>query len=210
MRILSIDPPNLSGGDPMAAVLLESSDSIDVIGAKTWNDTDFTTVESDIARIYHEKNCNYIAIERNSMGKRIAHALIHEHKLNIKSYYTARAPKTEKTDIMDKMEHANWILKLHSQDRIKWAPAKSDDLKELQRQWNIFGEYKKGTLAAPPGEHDDLMMALLGGTFILRKMGFDGTLSFVNVNDTIENDEIISELNQEVKNSLTGITWSVK
>ena len=213
MKILSIDPSNLSGGDPMAAVLLESSNSIHITGAKTWNNTDFSTVESDIARIYHEKNCDYIAIERNSMGKRIAHALIHEHNLAVKSFYTARAPKTEKLDIMDKMEHTNWILKLHSQNRLKWVTAQSQDMKELHRQWNIFGEYKKGTLAAPSGEHDDLMMALLGGTFVIRRLGFEGTLFFMNINDN-QNDSnrtaVISELNNEVKNNNTGLTWKTK
>ncbi len=210
MRILSIDPSNMMGGDPLGAVLLGSrKNEIDIQGAKFWNNADFTDVESEIADIYHKKNCDWLVVESNSMGHRIIHSFVHEYNLPVKPVYTSNKLKDPKPGTMDKMEHANWLIKLQQEGRLNWAQAQSEYMKELQRQWSNFGEYTKGKLAAPSGEHDDLVMPLMTGTFVIRQMEFSGTLKFISLTDDIETDTL-SILNKEVAEGKTGLSWNRK
>ena len=58
-------------------------------------------------------------------------------------------------------------------------------------------------------------MVLPGKTFVIKRLGFEGTLFFVNINDNDnQNDSnrtaVISKLNNEVKNNNTGLTWKIK
>ena len=209
MRVLPVDPSNMTGGDPLGCVLLESIvPDINILGAKFWNNADFTKVESEIADIFHKKKADLLVIESNSMGHRIAHSFIHEYNLPVKQVYTSNKLKDPKPGTMDKMEHANWLIKMQQEGHLNWAKAESEYMKELQRQWNIFGEYKKGKLAAPPGEHDDLLMPLMIGTFVIRQMEFSGTLKFWNIDDIKEPEsDIVSILNKEVTEGKTGLSW---
>ncbi len=200
----------MTGGDPLGCVLLESKfPDINILGAKFWNNADFTDVESEIANIFHNKKCDWLIIESNSMGHRMAHSFIHEYNLPVKQVYTSNNLKNQKIGTMDKMEHANWLIKMQQAGHLNWADANTEYMKELHRQWNIFGEYRKGKLAAPPGEHDDLMMPLMTGTFILRQMEFSGTLKSWSLKDDIENsDDTLSVLNKEKEEGLTGLNWN--
>ena len=198
----------MTGGDPLGAVLLDSKHpDINITGAKFWNDADFTAVESEIANIFHRKKCDWLVIESNSMGHRIAHSFIHEYNLPVKPVYTSNKLKDPKAGTMDKLEHANWLIKMQQTGHLNWAKATSEYMKELQRQWNIFGEYHKGKLAAPTGEHDDLMMPLMTGTFVIRQMEFSGTLKFWSMNNDIQDDSI-SVLNKERDEEKTGLAWN--
>ena len=200
----------MTGNDPLGCVLLESNyPSINILGSKFWNNADFTAVESEIAQIFHTKKCDWLIIESNSMGHRIAHSFIHEYHLPVKQVYTSNKLKDPKVGTMDKAEHANWLIKMQQNGHLNWAKAESEYMKELQRQWNIFGEYHKGKLAAPPGEHDDLVMPLMVGTFVIRQMEFSGTLKFWSLEKDFE-DDTISVLNKEKEEGKTGLEWVQK
>ena len=208
MRILSVDPSNMGGGDPLGVILLESKvPDLHIIGAKYWNNADFTEVETEIANIYEQKKCNLLVMEKNSMGKRIGHSFTHEYNLPVFMVHTSNTLKNTNAGVMDKMEQANWLIKMQQNGNLVWAEATTDYMKELRRQWSIFGEYKKGKLAAPGGEHDDLMMALMVGTYVLRMREFQGTLKFLSLKDDLEEDTL-SILNKEKKDGKTGLSWN--
>lgn len=195
MRVLAVDPSNLvDGGDPLAVFLGDGRPGrIDVLGAKQYEggtSTSFSAVENDIALTFNRVGAHALVIEANSMGKRMAHAFEYEHHLPVVPINTTHGsasrglsakpkgtPKINRSTLnsMDKMEHTNWLVKMQNENDIVWPdPMESYGLRELWRQWSIFGEYHKDRLEAPPGDHDDLMMAMEVGTYWLRHVIVEG------------------------------------
>ena len=154
IRALPVDPSNLvDGGDPLGTVLLDGMPGrIHILGAKQYEggrSESFSAVENDIARTYHKVGADALPIEANSMGRRMAYALEHEHMLKVIPINTvhgsasrgtgARAEGTPKINrltlnSMDKMEHINWLVKMQNEGDILWPDIiNTRGLRELER-----------------------------------------------------------------------------
>jgi len=228
LRILGGDPGKNT--DPFAGVLIDaySNGKIDIIGAKQWIDdgrTDFYQhVENEIFNIYKNKKVDIIALERNAPGEPVYEALLHTYQCNVYPVFTIRGKKSDKLekpiekinpDSQYNMDKEDMVYWMNSRQEIKgmnnWAKPTTDDMKELLRQWSTFGEYKKGRIEAPPGDHDDLIMGLLIASFVARKRIIEGG-NWVSFTSTqLDTGSIkLASLKEELLEEKTGIQWEQK
>ena len=205
-KILGVDPGRK---DPFACVLIEVKDrTIYILGAKFWKGfSDYHTVYDDIARIVKEQNISYVVVEKNSAGDPIISALQYDYRLPIKPVFTTNTnSKEKKPGIMNKSEMVTWLFQNHA--IFDWPGTDDEYMAELKKQWAIFGEYQKNKFAAPSGEHDDLMMALMLACYFAR-MYFIKDSRFdwkVLLPSDILGDPITA-LNKEFEEGKTGLYW---
>lgn len=169
MKILGCDPGKDS--DPFFIVGVEVlNGKIYIRAARYWIHTDYSIVEEQIVRLYKRHNFDLIVVEKNAAGNPVADSLENRYELPIARVFTTNKLKEQKSDTMDKSVMVNWMVRA-SQIQGEKEPVlifpESDNpyLKELIRQWRIFGEYHKDKYEAPAGEHDDGVMALMLACF---------------------------------------------
>lgn len=169
MKILGCDPGKDS--DPFFIVGVEVlNDKIYIRAARYWRHTDYSVVEEQIVRLYKRHNFNLVVVEKNAAGNPVADSLENRYDLPISRVFTSNKMREPKSDTMDKSVMVTWMVR-SSQTQGDKEPIlifpESDDvyMKELIRQWRIFGEYHKDKYEAPIGEHDDGVMALMLACF---------------------------------------------
>jgi hypothetical protein len=168
LRILSLDPGK--NVDPFAGVVLDvTPDKIIIKAARFWLHVPYPQVEDEIAKIYKILKCDRIVVESNAMGDHVIDSLKRNHSLPVYRIFTGSS-KTNKPGILNKMDQLMWLNRKVQEKVVVWPNEEEDNkyTKELKRQWAIFGEYAKNRVEAPPGEHDDLVMALMLGTYYAR------------------------------------------
>ncbi len=164
-RFLACDPGKDT--DPFAVVMGRIEDNcIYITAAKFWKNTDYTIVESEINNICKKHEVQSVIVEKNAPGNPVADALSNNYGLPVIRVFTSNKVKEAKQSIMDKSEMVIWMIRASQKDgdghfHLKFVESESPYMKELERQWAIFGEYHKDHYEAPTGEHDDLMMALM-------------------------------------------------
>ena len=205
-KILGVDPGRT---DPFASVLIEVKDKkIYILGAKFWkNQERYQLVYDDIARIVKQHDVSYVVVEKNSAGDPISETLKYEYRLPVRAVFTASTnSKEKKIGIMNKSEMVTWLIANHN--ILDWPSDDDEYMAELKKQWHIFGEYRKNKFEAPPGEHDDLMMALMLACYFAR-LNFirDPTNKFVWQRGSELQGDAITVLNKEQEEGKTGIQW---
>ena len=105
------------------------------------------------------------------MGEPVIDALKNRHDIPAYSVFTTNQTRNDKDGIMDKGKMIGWMLQQYEDGVLVFAQSESQYMKELKRQWQIFGEYKSKKYEAPSGEHDDLMMALMLACYFIKSRG---------------------------------------
>ena len=203
-RILGVDPGRT---DPFAAVMINVKDSkIYVEGAKFWkNQERYQLVYDDIARIVREHGISHVVVEKNSAGDPISETLKYEYRLPVRAVFTTNT-SSKKPDTMNKSEMVTWLFANHN--IIDWPREGDEYVRELKKQWHIFGEYHKNKFEAPSGEHDDLMMALMLACHFARLRYLKGPSKklVILLGSELEGDPVAA-LNKEQEEGKTGIGW---
>lgn len=205
-KILGVDPGRT---DPFASVLIDVRDKkIYVMGAKFWkNQERYQLVYDDIARIVKEHGVSHVVVEKNSAGDPIAETLKYEYRLPVTAVFTTNTnSKEKKPDTMNKGEMVTWLFQNHN--ILDWPGHDDEYMKELKKQWHIFGEYHKNKFEAPSGEHDDLMMALMLACYFARThyIRDPRPKPFTCLDSELQGDPI-EALNKEYEEGKTGIRW---
>ena len=153
-----------------------NKDNITVRAAKRWLGVDYTDVEEQIAKFHLKHNFDHIVIEQNNTGIHVIEVLRRQYNLPIIPVTTTKNLKDNKkimsARVMDKNMMAMYIANLMNDNKIKFPPTGSKDMKELERQIAIFAEHRTeaGNVQyyAPGNEHDDLAMAFMLAIHIAR------------------------------------------
>jgi len=211
VRIIGADPGKHNDSFAIVLIGIDVEKGIIYIkGAKQWLHQAYQAVEKEIAKISSEKGINYIAVEVN-MNESVAEALRYTYNLPVRFIRTTANITNPKPDLMDKTDMVYWLIRMHQEGRLQWAESTSEYMKELKRQWSIFGEYKQNKFEAPTGEHDDLVMALMLACFIARQHIRSGGLVMVNAHRLGSSiQERVDKLNKDYEEGTTGIQFEVK
>lgn len=211
IHVLGADPGRHS--DPFAVVLIAvdiDAKTITIIGAKQWVDQEFHAVEKEIEKIAKKFNVDYVAVEVN-FNEGTAENLRYDYNLPVKYIHTSKNLREPKPDVMDKNAMTMWLIRAHQEGILKWVELDNEYLKELYRQWTIFGEYHKDKYEAPMGEHDDLVMALMMACFIGKQMIESSGLVIINASRLEESrEDILKKLNRERDEGRTGLSFELK
>ena len=208
-RILGVDPGGTSDGFAIVLIEVEDDNTIRVLGAKQWtNVTYHKTVEDEIKQIVKNKRINELVIERNAKGEPIEQTLKYEYQLPVIGIWTTSNVKEPKANVMDKAAMVDWMIRQQEGEspKLVWADSTSDYMKEAKRQWSIFGEYKKGKFEAPPGGHDDFVMALMLACYQAKRYIDSGGLAMINAN-RIHEEKKWDYLKQDHDEGKTGLMF---
>ena len=167
IRVCGIDPAKMR--DAFGLVVVDIvGDSIKVIACKQWKRQDYLLVEKEIKEIVDKLKIQKVFLEVNNTGVHVFEVL--------KQYAVPIYPITtvaKVTDVkkvlsgktMSKADIVGFTLNLLQEGRLIFPHPKSQDMKELITQFEIFQETitpaGNPTYAGPSGSHDDLVMALL-------------------------------------------------
>lgn len=211
INILGADPGRTK--DPFAIVLIAvdiDAKTITIKGARQFVNQKFQDVELEISKIVKKLNIDYIAVETN-FNAETAENLRFSHNLPVRYVYTTKNLREEKPGTMDKNAMTLWLIRVHQDGILKWSELSNDYMKELYRQWTMFGEYHKDRYEAPPGDHDDMLMALMLACFIGKQILESTGLVIVNASRLQESrSEQLSRLNEERDAGNTGLSFELK
>lgn len=227
MKIIAVDPGQ---SDPFAIVLLElKNGKIFILGCKFYKNQEYEDVEQDIVKIYKDSRAERLVIEGNGPGKPVISTFRKRYNLSVEEMITKNKSSSEDSHTVDKSEMYSWLDKMNQEGKLKWPQSDTEFMKELKRQWTVFGEYKTGKYAAPTGDHDDLMMALMIGCSYLKPKVDNYQSKPIAINDKdlvdyhsddtggaivfndkdLTREETFEELNQQYEEGKTGLRWEV-
>lgn len=173
MRILGLDPGKNT--DPFGAVLIEADrTSILVKGCTQWKNVPYPVVEEKINHYFNEMKIDKIIVESNSMGDHVIDSLRRNYNLPVAKVFTGAHKLKTTPGVMDKIDMTMWMNRLIQNATegktpyMKIVESESEMMKELNRQWAVFGEYHKNKFEAPSGGHDDLVMAMMVACYYAR------------------------------------------
>lgn len=173
MRILGCDPGKNT--DPFAVVLIETTkNSILVKGCTQWKGVSYPIVEQKIKDYFTTMRIDKIVVESNSMGDHVIDSLRRNNNLPVAKVFTGKHGIKQTAGIMDKIDMTMWMNRLIQNGSegktptLKFVDSDSEEMKELNRQWAVFGEYHKNRFEAPAGGHDDLVMAMMIACYYAR------------------------------------------
>ena len=167
IRLAGLDPAKMRDATGLVIIDVINRD-IKVQSAKQWFKTDYYTMEGKVKDICHNLQVQKLFVEVNNVGSHVFETL-KRYDVPVYPIQTVTTihdvKKLNSGKFLSKPDIVGYALKLVQEDRLKFPNAKSQDMLELKRQFAQFQETITPSgvprYEAPPGAHDDLMMAML-------------------------------------------------
>lgn len=155
-----------------------------ITGGREWkfidNQIGYPEIERGLANIHKKANLDFLVVEQNNTGIHAIQSMKQKYHIPIIGIKTGGIIKErrimQKGDTMDKTEHVGWVNMMRQKGQILISGDLTPELKKLISQLNSFVRKRtdagKITYSAQGSQSDDAVMALMVGTFYIRRKIF--------------------------------------